>query len=166
MSLVTARSILVPFSEIVLLPKLLVLILVSTSNIYITLFCQMASPIIISISLAAHPGSQVTDLVYDFVACKALSAAEHGETTMREREREVSNHKNKECIFNCAHHQLHCRPSQGPSTPASRPLRQVTVAGPRVCGSQTQDNADTGYSKRDATRMYSSVCQYCSLASL
>jgi hypothetical protein len=99
-------------------------------------------PTVISIRLAAHPGSQGTVLVYDFVACKAPSAAEHAE---KKTEREVSNHRNEECNINCAHRQLHCRPSQDPSTPASRPLRQVAVAGPRACASQTQDNADTSY---------------------
>jgi hypothetical protein len=78
----------------------------------------------------------------------------------QQRQRERSAITKTKNAFNCAHRQLHCHPSQGPSPPASRPLRQAAVAEPRACDSQTQDNADTSYPKRvttprDATRMYS-----------
>jgi hypothetical protein len=107
------------------------------------------------------PGSQVTVLVYDFVACKAPSAAGNAETTKTDRQtdRKVSNHKNEEYFRLCT------PPTSLPFF--TRPItanfstsRQAVVAEPLACDSRNQDNADTSYPKRDttprdATRMYS-----------
>ncbi len=144
-------------SRLIRIHPLNTLIMVSTSNIYITLFCQQIhckdSSGTSSNCLSCPSWFPSCSLVYDFVACNAPSAAEHAKA-----QREKSAITKMKNAFNCAHRQLHCHPSQGPSTPASRPLRQATAAEPRACGFQTQDNADTSYPKRGVCISLASLC--------
>jgi hypothetical protein len=132
-------------------------------NIYSTslyLFCQihLQDSGVSSMSSAQLPPWFSS---YKFWFMISLLAKHRARLGMRHTRGEVSNDKKRRIAFNCAHRQLHCRPSQGPSPPASRPLRPAALAEPRAGGSQNQDNADISYPKRDATR----ICSI-SLASL
>ena len=81
--------------------------------------------------------------------CHVSSLAKHRARLDKQTDKLVSNRGGPRKV-SCAHRQLHCHPLQGPSPPASRPLRQAAAAAPRACDPQNQDNVDTSYRRRRA----------------